>query len=73
MDLLLHGVEEVNGAVDVAVIGHGGSGLAEFAEVGGEFVYVAGSIEEGVIGVEMEVGELCCHAPILRCSLRLFR
>jgi hypothetical protein len=34
--------------------------------VAGEFVYVAGAIEEGVVGVEMKVGELCCHAPILR-------
>jgi hypothetical protein len=34
--------------------------------VAGEFIYVAGAIEKGVIGVEMKVGELCCHAPILR-------
>jgi hypothetical protein len=63
---LLHGVEEVDCAEDVAVIGHGGSGLADFAEVPGEFVYIAGAIEEGVIGVKMKVGKLCCHAPILR-------
>jgi hypothetical protein len=50
---------------DVAVVGHGGGGLADFAEVAGEFVYVAGAIEKGVIGVEMKVGKLCCHAPIL--------
>ncbi len=63
--LLLHGVEEVDSAKDVAVIGHGGGGLAQFAEVAGEFVYVAGAIEKGVIGVEMKMGKLCCHAPIL--------
>jgi hypothetical protein len=63
--LLLHGVEEVDGAEDVAMIGHGGGSLADFAEVAGEFVYVAGTIEEGVISVKMEVGKLCCHAPIL--------
>jgi hypothetical protein len=63
--LLLHGVEEVDRAVDVAMVSHGGSGLADFAEVSGEFVYVTGAIEEGVIGVKMKVGELCCHAPIL--------
>ncbi len=28
--LLLHGVEEVDRAVDVAVVGHGGGGLADF-------------------------------------------
>ncbi len=42
--LLLHGVEEVDGSVDVAMVGHGGSGLADLAEVGGEFVYVAGTV-----------------------------
>ena len=59
--LLLHGVEEVDGSVDVAMVGHGGSGLADLAEVGGELVYVAGTVEKGVIGVKMKVGELCCH------------
>jgi hypothetical protein len=68
--LLLHGVEEVDGAKDVAVVGHGGGGLADFAEVPGEFVYVTGAIQEGVIGVEMKMGKLCCHVPILR---RLYR
>jgi hypothetical protein len=33
--------------------------------VASEFIYVAGTIEEGVIGVEMKMGKLCCHAPIL--------
>ena len=59
--LLLHGVEEVDGAVDVAVVGHGGGGLADFFEVGGELVDIAGAVEEGVVGVEMEMGELCRH------------
>jgi len=59
-------------AKDVPVVGHGGGGLADFAEVSGEFIYVTGAIEEGVIGVEMKVGKLCCHAPILGvCSARL--
>ena len=62
--LLLRGVEEVDGAVDVAVVGHGGGGLADVAEVGGEFVDIAGAIEEGVIGVEMKVGKLS-HGIVL--------
>jgi hypothetical protein len=33
--------------------------------VSGEFVYVTGAIEEGVIGVEMKVGKLCRHVSIL--------
>jgi hypothetical protein len=56
----------VDGAEDVAVVSHCGSGLADFAEVAGEFVHVAGAIEKGVIGVKVKMGKLCCHAPILR-------
>jgi hypothetical protein len=59
--LLLHGVEEMDGAEDVAVVGHGGGCLANFCEVFGELVDVAGAVEEGVIGVEMEMGEFCRH------------
>ncbi len=51
--LLVHRIEEVDGSVHVAVVGHGGGGLTDFAEVSGEFVYVTGAIEKGVIGVEM--------------------
>ncbi len=59
--LFVHGVEEVDGAVDVAVVGDGGGGLADLGEVLGELVDVAGTVEERVVGVEMEVGELCGH------------
>ena len=51
------GVEEVDGAVDVAVVGHGDGLLAEGGDAVDEFVDVAGAVEEGVLGVEMEVGE----------------
>jgi hypothetical protein len=43
------------------MVGDGGGGLAYFGEVFGELVDVAGTVEERVIGVEMEVRELCCH------------
>jgi hypothetical protein len=61
----LHGVEEVDGTKDVAVISHCGGSLAESAEVVGELIDVAGTVEEGVIGVKMKVGELCCHTSML--------
>ena len=51
-------VEEVDCAVDVAMVGHGDGFLAEGGDAVDEFVEVAGSVEEGVLGVEMEVGEL---------------
>ena len=46
MSLLLHGVEEVYGAEDVAVVGHGGGGLTDIAEMGGELVDVAGAVQK---------------------------
>jgi hypothetical protein len=52
----------VDGSVDVAVVGDGGGGLADFGEVLGELVDVAGTVEERVVGVEMEVRELSGHA-----------
>ena len=50
-------VEEVHRAVDVAVVGHGDGFLAESGDAVDEFINVAGAVEEGVFGVEMEVGE----------------
>jgi hypothetical protein len=54
----LGGVEEVDCAIDVAVVGHGNGFLAKGGDAVDEFVEVAGSVEEGVLGMEMEVGEL---------------
>ena len=63
--LFLGGVEEMDRAEDVAVVGHGDGLLADFVDMGDEFVYVTGSVEEGVIGVEMEMGEVCGHIDSL--------
>ena len=57
MPLCFGGVEEVDGAVDVAVVGHGDGFLAEGGDAVDELVDVAGAVEEGVLGVQMEVGE----------------
>jgi len=54
-----------NGAVDIAVVGHGRGGLADLVQVGGEFIDVAGSIKERVIRVQMEVGKLGGHSSML--------
>jgi hypothetical protein len=65
---LLHRLKEVHGAEDVAVVGHGGRGLAELLQVRCELVHVAGSVEQRVVGVEMEVRELSGHgASLLPC------
>ena len=63
--LLLHRVEEVHRAVDVAVVGHGRGGLADLVQVRGQFIDVAGSIEKRVIRMQMEVGKLGGHTSML--------
>ena len=56
--LLGEGVREVDRTVDVAVVGHGGRGLADLAEVSGELVDVTGAIKERVVRVEVQMGKL---------------
>ncbi len=59
LDSLLFGrVEEMDRSVDVAVVGHGDGLLAERGDAIDELLDVAGTIEEGVFGVEVKVGEL---------------
>ena len=53
----LGGVEEVDGSVDVAVIGDGNGLLADVGDALHELFYVTSAIEEGVVGVQMQVGE----------------
>ena len=48
---VLGGFEEVDGAVDVAVVGHGDGFLAEGGDAVDELFDVAGTVEEGVFGV----------------------
>ena len=56
--------------VDVAVVRHGGGGLAQLAEVRGQLVHVTGTIQQAVVRVEMEMGEVSGHALILGCTRR---
>ena len=50
-------VEKVHRAVDIAVVGHGDGLLAEGGDAIDELVDIAGAVEEGVFGVQMEVGK----------------
>jgi hypothetical protein len=47
----------VHSSIDIAVIGHGHGLLAERSDTVDELFDVAGAVEEGVFGVEVEVGE----------------
>src|SRR5579862_2492976 len=55
--LLLGGLEEVDGSVDVAVVGDGNGFLSDVGDALYELFYVAGAIEEGVVGVQVQMGE----------------
>ncbi len=62
--LLLRGLKEMHGSIDVAVVGDGDRGLADVLHALDELVHIAGAVEEGKVSMEMEVGELG-HAPSL--------
>ena len=52
------GVDEMHGAEDISVVGHGDGGHAEFFHALAEFFHVAGAVEQGVIGMQMQMDEL---------------
>ena len=58
LDPLFFGrLEEVNCPVDISVVGHGDGFLPQGGDPVYQFRNVAGAVEEGVLGVQMEVGE----------------
>jgi hypothetical protein len=61
--LCLGGIEEMYGAVDVAMIGHGDGPLAKRSHAIDELVDVAGAVEKRVFRVKMEMSEFS-HGPV---------
>ena len=51
-------IDEVHRAENVAVIGHGNGRHAQFFHALDKLFHVAGAVEHGVIGMEMQVNEL---------------
>ena len=56
--VLVRGVDEVHRAKNISVVGHGDGGHAEFFHALAELFDVAGAVEQGVIGMEVQVNEL---------------
>ncbi len=56
--MLVRRVDEMHRAENVAVIGHGDGGHAEFVHALAELFDVTGAIEQGIIGVQVQVDEL---------------
>jgi hypothetical protein len=50
-------LEKVHGPVNVAVVSHGDGFLTEGGNAIDKLFYVAGAVEKGIFGVQMEVGE----------------
>jgi hypothetical protein len=51
-------IDEMHGAKNVAVVGHGDCGHAEFLHAMAKLFDVASAVEHGVIGMEVQVDEL---------------
>jgi hypothetical protein len=52
------GVDEVDRAEDVSVIGHGHGGHAQLLHALAELFDVTGAIKKGIVGVQVQVDEL---------------
>ncbi len=52
------GVYKMHRAKNIAVVGHGHGGHAQFFHPLTEFFHVASAVKHGVVGVEVEVDEL---------------
>ena len=55
--VVLRGVKEMDRAVNVAVVGNGNRLLADPGDALHQLFDVAGAVEQGVVGVQVQVGE----------------
>jgi hypothetical protein len=56
--MLMCCIDEVDGAENVAMVGHSHGGHTHFAYMLTEFFDVTGAIEQGVVSVQVQVDEL---------------
>jgi hypothetical protein len=55
---MLGGIDEVDRAENISVVGHGHGRHSQFFYAMAEFFDVAGAVKQGVVGMEMQVDEL---------------
>jgi hypothetical protein len=65
-------IDEVDRAENISVVGHGHGWHSQFLYAMAEFFDVAGAVEQGVVGVEMQVDELGHGAVCNDFTLRSF-
>ena len=56
--MLVRGIGKMHGAKDIAVVGHGHGGHAEFIHALAELIDVTGAIEQRIVSVQVQVDEL---------------
>ena len=66
---LVRGIHEMDCAEDVAVVGHGDRGHAQLFHALDKLFHVAGAVEHGVVGMEVQVNELGHGSPWRTCLL----
>ena len=54
----MRGIHKMHGAKNIAVVGHGHRGHAEFLNALDKFLDVAGAIEQRIIAMQMQMDEL---------------
>ena len=66
---LVRRIHEMHRAEDVAVVGHGHGGHAQLLHPLDKLLDVAGAVEQGVVGMEVQVDELGHGSPWRTCLL----
>jgi hypothetical protein len=61
---LVRGIYKMHRTKNIAVVGHGDRGHAEFMNPIDELLDVASAVEQGVIAMQMQVDELGAHSEI---------
>jgi hypothetical protein len=56
--ILIRGSDEFDGSKNISVVGHGHGGHAHFFYALAKFFDIAGAIQKGVIGMQVQVDEL---------------
>ncbi len=64
---LVRGIDEMDSTEDIAVVGHGDRGHAQLFHALDKLFHVAGAVEHGVVGMEVQVNELGHGSPWRTC------
>ena len=66
--LLLGRVRKMHRAIDIAVIGHRDRRLTQLFHAGHKFLDVAGAVEHGIVGMQVQMDEFWGHYVFINFS-----